>query len=77
MPVRSDGPEIRRRRKLEGLSLTEFAERMGYTIDHVSRVELGKANAGPRFLRKAAKLFGCKVSGLMTEEPDAPQRAVA
>jgi transcriptional regulator with XRE-family HTH domain len=75
MPVRSDGAEIRRRRKLIGLSLTEFAQRMGYTLDHVSRVELDKKPAGPRFLRKAAEIFGCNVSDLMTEDTGDPDNA--
>lgn len=72
MPVRSHGKEIRRRRKLTGLSATEFAARAGYSLNHVSQVELGNNNAGPRFLRKAAEIFGCTVQDLMTddEEPD-------
>lgn len=67
MPVRSNGDEIRRRRKLMGLSLTEFAVRAGYSLNHCSQVELGNSNAGPRYLRTAAKIFGCGVGDLMTE----------
>ena len=77
MPVRSDGPRIRRRRKLAGLSVTEFAKRAGYSLNHCSQVELGNNNAGPTFLRKAAEILDCEVSDLMTEEPDDPERAVA
>lgn len=77
MPVRSHGPRIRRRRQLAGLSVTEFAKRVGYSLNHCSQVELGHNNAGPRFLRKAAEVFDCEVSDLMTEEPDDPEQAVA
>lgn len=72
MPVRSDGDEIRRRRKLTGLSATEFAAQAGYSLNHVSQVELGHNNAGPQFLRKAAEIFGCDVSDLMTEDDSTP-----
>lgn len=72
MPVRSDGAEFRRQRKLIGLSATELAERLGYSLNHISQVELGNSQAGPRLLRKAAALFGCDVSNLMTNDPDDP-----
>lgn len=68
MPLRSNGEEIRKRRQLLGLSATEFAQRAGYSLNHVSQIELGHSNAGPRFLRIAAELFGCQVSDLLTEE---------
>jgi transcriptional regulator with XRE-family HTH domain len=53
---------------LIGLSITEFAKKTGYTLNHVSQVELGNNKAGPVFLRKAAEIFSCQVSDLMTEE---------
>jgi transcriptional regulator with XRE-family HTH domain len=85
MPVRSDGAQFRRRRKLTGLSATELANQVGYSLNHISQVELGNSNAGPQLLRKAAEIFGCDVGDLMTEDappPDdtdatGPARAVA
>ncbi|MFJ2002146.1 helix-turn-helix domain-containing protein [Streptomyces chartreusis] len=68
MALRSNGPEIRRRRVLKGFSLTEFAHMTGYTLNHASQVELGHNNAGPGYLRKAANVFGCEVSDLLTEQ---------
>lgn len=75
MPVRSDGNEFRRRRKLTGLSTTELAKRVGYSLNHISQVELGNNNAGPRLLRMAAEIFGCDVSDLMTEDDAEPHES--
>jgi len=41
----------------------------GYTLTHISQVELGHRNAGPRCLRRLAEMFDCEVADLMTEEP--------
>lgn len=62
MPLRSNGVELRRLRELKGMTLTEFAKQAGYTLTHVSLVELGKNNAGPRYLRAAAHILDCKIS---------------
>ncbi|MFI2437444.1 helix-turn-helix domain-containing protein [Streptomyces sp. NPDC018693] len=67
MALRSNGYEIRRRRVLKGLSLTEFARLTGYTLNHASQVELGNNNAGPTFLRNAASVLECEVSDLLIE----------
>jgi transcriptional regulator with XRE-family HTH domain len=69
MALRSNGSEIRRRRALLGLKLTEFAQMTGYTLNHASQVELGHNNAGPKFLRKAAEVFECRVEDLLIETP--------
>ncbi|WP_381797222.1 helix-turn-helix domain-containing protein [Streptomyces niveus] len=61
MPLRSDGVELRRRRELLGLTATEFAKRAGFTLTHVSQVELGNSNAGPRYLLAAAKILDCEI----------------
>ncbi|MER7971124.1 helix-turn-helix transcriptional regulator [Streptomyces sp. NPDC096080] len=71
MSVRSNGPEIRRRRLLRGVSLTEFARQMNYSLNHASQVELGNNNAGPEFVSKAAALLGCTTEDLMTEDAEA------
>jgi transcriptional regulator with XRE-family HTH domain len=75
MPVRSDGEEFRRRRKLTGLSATELAQRIGYSLNHISQVEIGNNKAGPQLLRKAAEIFDCDVSDLMTEDATTPDPA--
>lgn len=62
MPLRSNGVELRRLRELKGLTATEFAKQAGYTLTHVSLVELGKNNAGPRYLREASRILDCKIS---------------
>lgn len=64
MPLRTDGVELRRRRELMGMTLTEFARTAGYTLNHVSLVELGKHNAGPRYLRAAAQILNCTISDI-------------
>ncbi|MFE9886246.1 helix-turn-helix domain-containing protein [Streptomyces scopuliridis] len=64
MPLRSNGEELRRRRELRGLTATEFAKIAGYTLTHVSQVELGYSNAGPRYLRTAAKILDCAIEDI-------------
>jgi transcriptional regulator with XRE-family HTH domain len=56
--------ELRRRRELKGITATEFAKQAGYTLTHVSQVELGNSNAGPRYLRTAAEILGCEIDDI-------------
>ncbi|MFB6950217.1 helix-turn-helix domain-containing protein [Streptomyces niveus] len=81
MPLKSNGVEIRRRRELTGMTLTEFAKKAGYTLTHVSQVELGNSNAGPRYLLAAAEILDCKIEeitdGAMPRPPRARSRATA
>ncbi|MGW2511304.1 helix-turn-helix domain-containing protein [Streptomyces scopuliridis] len=81
MPLRSNGEELRRRRELRGLTATEFAKRAGYTLTHVSQVELGNSNAGPRYLLAAAKILDCDIQeitdGSMPIRPRTGSRATA
>lgn len=75
MPLKSDGGELRRRRELMGLTQVEFAERTGYTPNHVSQVELGNHNAGVRYLRAAAEIFDCTISDITDgEKPRRPRK---
>lgn len=46
------------------MTSTDFADAVGYTLNHVSQIELGNRNAGPKYLRKAADLFGCEISDI-------------
>lgn len=71
MPLKSNGPELRRRRQLLAMTATEFARKADYTLAHVSQVELGKSNAGPHYLRKAATIFGCDVEDLVQPKQSA------
>ncbi len=64
MPLKTDGTALRRLRELKGMTLTEFAKLAGYSLNHVSMVELGNSNAGPRYLRKAAEILGCKIADI-------------
>lgn len=64
MPLRTDGAALRERRTLKGLTIVEFAQLMGYSPHHVSQVELGHENAGPRYLRKAAVILDCTLDDI-------------
>ncbi|HEY5832425.1 helix-turn-helix domain-containing protein [Streptomyces sp.] len=81
MPLQTNGRELRRRRELQGLTLTEFARRAGYTLTHVSQVELGHSNAGPRYLRTAAGILCCEIADITVspyaEHPVTNERASA
>jgi transcriptional regulator with XRE-family HTH domain len=67
MPLLTDGAALRKRRELKGLTITEFAQAAGFTLNHVSQVELGHRNAGPMYLRTAAKLLGCEIQDITQE----------
>ncbi|MGW6309175.1 helix-turn-helix domain-containing protein [Streptomyces niveus] len=75
MPLKSNGVEIRRRRELTGMTLTEFAKKAGYTLTHVSQVELGNSNAGPRYLLAAAKILDCEIEEITDGAMPSPPRA--
>lgn len=90
MPLRTDGGALRERRTLKGLTIVEFAQLMGYSQNHVSQVELGHENAGPRYLRMAAEILDCTIDDItngviprkrsVTDTPESaagPERAVA
>lgn len=64
MPLLSNGAEVRQRRELRGMTLAEFARASGFSVNHVSQVELGKSNAGPGFLKKAAEILGCQIADI-------------
>lgn len=64
MPLRTNGAELRRRREELGITLTDFAAQAGYSLNYASQVELGNCNAGPRFLKAAARLLGCEIKDI-------------
>ncbi|WP_432156307.1 helix-turn-helix domain-containing protein [Streptomyces sp. bgisy153] len=65
MPLLTDGAKLRERRELRGMTLAEFAREAGYSVNHVSQVELGKSNGGLRFLRTAAAIYECEIQELV------------
>jgi transcriptional regulator with XRE-family HTH domain len=90
MPLRTDGAALRERRTLQGLTIVEFAQLISYSQHHVSQVELGRLNAGPQFLRKAAEILDCSLGDITNgviprknsrsprpEDAAGPSRAVA
>lgn len=64
MPLIANAAELRRRRELAGMTQDEFAKQAGYTATHVSQVEREVNNAGGRYLRAAARIFGCGIEDL-------------
>lgn len=68
MPLKSDGAKIRELRERKALTLTEFAEQAGYALNSVHMIEVGKANGGPKFIRKAAEILGCDIDDIATVE---------
>lgn len=46
------------------MTVTAFAEMAGYSLNHVSQIELGKTNGGPRFLKKAANILDCEIADI-------------
>lgn len=64
MPLRTNGPEIRRRRELTGMNLVEFAKAIGYESNYLSQIELDNLNGGPRFQRAVALVLDCTVADI-------------
>ena len=44
-------------RKREGLTQEEFADKLGITLSHYSKIEVGSRNPSYNFLRKFKKAF--------------------
>lgn len=67
------GQNIRRRRKLWGLSQEELAQRVGINQQSLSRMEKGKL--APRFerLRALAEALHCTVPDLFRENAESPE----
>jgi len=72
MPLKTNGAKLRERRELKALTITEFAELAGYSVNHCSQVELGKRPGSPRFVRTAAQVLACGIGditdGLVSRE---------
>jgi transcriptional regulator with XRE-family HTH domain len=64
MALKTDGLKIRELRELKGMTQEDLARRMAFSVTHVSQVERGISNGGPRFLREAAQILGCDIADI-------------
>jgi transcriptional regulator with XRE-family HTH domain len=64
MPLQTNGAKIRELRERKALTLTEFAEQVGYAMNSVYMIEVGKANGGPKFIRAAVDVLGCSIEDI-------------
>ena len=92
MKKRKLGAEVRRRRRLAGLTLEQLAERAGLTANYIGEVENNKAdpsvstivalakglaiNAGDFFPRSDISPAGMHVGKLSDEAPSGLQRGI-
>lgn len=75
--VNHDGAEIRRLREERlGLSVQQFAARIGIKPQSLSNIELGNRSAGLATLIRISRALGVPVEELLLEEPE-PARAAA
>lgn len=64
MPLQTDGAKIRELRERKAITLVEFAGLVGYAMNSVHLIEVGKANGGPKFVRAAAEVLGCEIEDI-------------
>jgi transcriptional regulator with XRE-family HTH domain len=72
MPLKTNGAKIRELRERQALTLKEFAEQVGYAMNSVYMIEVGRANGGPKFIRAAARVLGCEIEDItdgLREDP--------
>lgn len=62
------GTKIRELRKRQGWSQTELAERLGFHLTYVNRVETGKQAPSLEFIVKAARTFGVSIDLLLADQ---------
>lgn len=74
MPLKTDGARIRELRESKAMTLTEFAQKAGYALNSVHLIEKDKVNGGPKFIREAVRILGCKIEDITsgTVERKAP-----
>jgi transcriptional regulator with XRE-family HTH domain len=70
MPLKTDGSKIRELRERRAMTLVEFASLVGYAMNSVWAIEVGKANGGPKFIRNAAEVLGCEIEDISTHVPE-------
>lgn len=72
MPLKTNGAKIRELRERQALTLKGFAEQVGYAMNSVYMIEVGRANGGPKFIRAAARVLGCEIEDItdgLREDP--------
>ena len=76
-PVKKPKPEQRCRtflkewREHRGLTLGAAAERVDMHYTSLARIERGQSPYNQDFLERAAEVYGCEVTDLLTSPPDA------
>lgn len=69
MRLTHDPRKLRRHRIERGLSVTEAAEKAGYSKAHISMLESGSHHsASPQCLRELAKVYRCRIADLLPDE---------
>lgn len=64
---------IKEWRKHQGLSQEHFAEKIGLTANHVSKIENGRVSYTQDLLERAAVVLGCKPNDLLMRDPAGPE----
>jgi transcriptional regulator with XRE-family HTH domain len=67
------GGKVRQLRKEAGWSQSELAERLGFHLTYVNRVETGKQVPSLEFIVKAARTFAVSVDQLLAESGESLQ----
>lgn len=70
MSLKTDGAKIRKLRERKALTLTEFAGLVGYALNSVHLIEVGKSNGGPKFIRAAARVLDCEIEEITVNSTD-------
>jgi len=63
---------IRQWRRFRGLTMEQFAERLGLSLAAVSRIERGQQPYRQDFLELAADVLRCSPADLIVRDPTAP-----
>jgi transcriptional regulator with XRE-family HTH domain len=71
----SFGAEVRRRRKAQGLTLEQLAERSGLTFSYLSTVETGKRDPSLSTMRALATALGVALGDLLEPAVDISDQA--
>lgn len=62
----ADGPEVRRRRRLQGDLQYELAAKADISPEYLSRIETGHApNPSPRVFRQLAEALSCSIADIL------------
>nr|WP_257019210.1 helix-turn-helix transcriptional regulator [Streptomyces sp. TLI_235] len=65
--MRAQGADIRRKRELLGHGLTRFAQQVGVSPAHLSRIERGLRGAQPEVMKRIATGLGVDIEDISTQ----------